>query len=172
MVRQPPTDPSTRDRHLPMDGRGRAFLRFRCRGADTAELLGRVRDEGQAAHDVLERCDPTLQLLDDVLLLVGHTMAAWRRDPATVIATVTATMMAISGIHPSSVAGTTICRKYITKSNSPIATPRSRVNCSVRPSRASRLPVASASAPWAAAIPTAATAPLKSVSMMADRPGL
>src|SRR5437762_12216393 len=120
-----------------MNGWVRALLRIRYRGEDTAELFGRIRDEGQAAHDVLERRDPTLQLLDDVLLLVGHTTAARRRDPATVIATVTATMMAISGIHPSSVAGTAICTKYITKSNSPNDNPRSSVNCSRRPSRAS-----------------------------------
>src|SRR5437762_8293427 len=148
------------------------YLRSGCRGTGAAELLGGVGDECQPAHDVLERRDAALKLLDGLFLLVAHTGAGARRDPPAVIATVTATVMARSGIQPSSVAGTAICRKYITKSNRPISRPSSSVSCSVRPSFANRLPVTSATAPWAAASATAATAPLNSVSMTADRPGL
>src|SRR6266545_4360778 len=129
-------------------------------------------DECQAADNVFERRHSTFELLDGLFLLVRHARAATRRDPAAVIAAVTATMMMRSGVQPSSVAGTAICRKYITKSNNPISRPSSSVSCSVRPSFASRLPVTSATAPWAAASATATTAPLNSVSMTADRPGL
>src|SRR5216117_1528521 len=148
------------------------YLRSGCRGTGAAELLGGVGDECQPAHDVLERRDAALKLLDGLFLLVAHTGAGARRDPPAVIATVTATMMARSGIQPSSVAGTAICRKYITKSNRPISNPSSSVYCSVRPNRVRRPPVTSVSAPCAAAIPTAATTPLNSVSMTAERPGL
>ena len=78
----------------------------------------------------------------------------------------------MSGTHPSSVTGTVIWSKYITKSNAPIARPSKTVRLRPRPRWASRLPVTSATAPCPAAIARAVTIPRNSVSITADLPGL
>src|SRR2546426_4195893 len=146
---------------------GRRWWRRR-HGANGGDSGG---GERQTPPHGFEGRDPALAPLDGFLLLVGHTGAGDLRDPATVIAAVTATMMTRSGIQPNSVIGTVICRKSITKSNRPITSPRSTVYCKVRPRCRSTLPVTRATAPWPAAIATATTVPLNRVSMTADRPG-
>src|SRR2546425_11531643 len=101
----------------------------------------------------------------------GHH-AAEALEPSAVMAMVTAARIRMSGTHPSSVAGTAICTKSITKSNAPTSSPSSTVCWSPRPSWASRLPVTSATAPCPAASSTAATRSLTSVWTTQDRPGL
>ena len=75
------------------------------------------------------------------------------RDPSTVMTTTAPARMTKSGTQPSSVRGTVICRKFITKSNTPTSRPSSTVAWSPRPKRARMLPPKRATAPWPAAIP-------------------
>src|SRR6058998_657837 len=73
--------------------------------------------------------------------------------PSSVIAAVATARMMMSGVHPSSVLGTAICRKYMAKSKAPSNSP-------------------SATAPCPAAIASAVTTSLTIVKMSPDRLGM
>src|SRR6266705_5921707 len=136
--------------------RRRARLRKGCDG-----LWRGARCE-EAPHDLLQDLDPPFEAVQRLALLVAHEgraggTAAGRREPKTVIASVATARMTRSGTQPSSVRGTAICRKFITKSNRPTSNPSRTVARNERPSCARMLPLRRATAPCPAAMPSVAT---------------
>src|SRR2546425_1184104 len=87
----------------------------------------------------------------------GNHAAEAVTDPYSVIAAAATARMTRSGPHPSSVFGTTICRKLRTKSNNPMSRPSSTVFSNPRPSWAGTLPISTTTAPCPAAIASAAS---------------